>query len=98
LVIQQDIAELKFNPNLNAFDMKLAEPESAGGSLTDIKVIQYMISALQGDPLRDTFWLHAQATSKWTKTRANQLRPLESISRSSGMPIVLEKRDIRQIM
>ena len=42
LVIQQDIAELKFNPNqdpsitLNEFDLKLAELESAGGSLTDV--------------------------------------------------------------
>jgi len=73
LVIQQDIAELKFNPNhdpsitLNQLDIKLAELESAGGSLTESQVVHYMISALQGDPLRDTFWFTCAGHLKMDK-------------------------------
>jgi hypothetical protein len=72
-IILAEIREMKFHPSkdpsvlLNEIDIKLAQLESAGGTITDLQVVQYMHDGLSGDPLRDSFWFNCKGAMNMAK-------------------------------
>jgi len=52
---------------LNEIDIRLSELESAGGSISDSQMVQYIHDALSGDPLRDSFWFNCKGAMNMAK-------------------------------
>jgi len=83
-VILNKLRDIRFHPSkdpsieLNEIDMRLAELESAGGSITDAQMVQYIHDGLSGDALRDNFWFNCkghmsmQKLSSYTVETAGQ--------------------------
>jgi hypothetical protein len=67
------LREIKFHPSkdpsitLNEIDIRLAELEYAGGTITDAQMVQYMHDGLSGDPLRDAFWFNCRGAMNIAK-------------------------------
>jgi Reverse transcriptase (RNA-dependent DNA polymerase) len=61
-IIKKELRSIKFNPSkdpgimLDFIDQKTIELTSAGGSITDAELVQYIHDGLSGDHERDTFW------------------------------------------
>ena len=65
-IILSQLRDVKFHPSknpsiiLNDIDIKLAELESTGGTITDSQMVQYIHDGLSGDHLRDSFWFNCK--------------------------------------
>ena len=72
-VILNELREIKFHPSkdpsivLNEIDIKLAQLESAGGTISTLQMVQYMHDGLSGDPLRDSFWFNCKGAMNMAK-------------------------------
>lgn len=72
-VILTQLREVKFHPSkdpsivLNEIDIRLSELESAGGTISDSQMVQYIHDALSGDPLRDSFWFNCKGAMNMAK-------------------------------
>ena len=72
-IILTQLREIRFHPSkdpsilLNEIDKKLAELISAGGSITDAQMVQYIHDGLSGDPLRDSFWFNCKGAMNMAK-------------------------------
>ena len=72
-LILNKLREIRFHPSkdpsivLNDVDLRLAELESARGSIDDAQVVQYVHDALSGDTLRDNFWFNCRGAMSMKK-------------------------------
>ena len=72
-IILNKLRNIRFHPSkdpsieLNEMDIRLAELESAGGSVTDAQMVQYLHDGLSGDQLRDTFWFNCKGEMSMKK-------------------------------
>jgi hypothetical protein len=71
-VILSQLRDIKFHPSkdpsivLNEIDIKLAELESTGGTISDSQMVQYIHDGLSGDHLRDAFWFNCKGAMNIT--------------------------------
>ena len=72
-IILNKLRDIRFHPSkdpsvvLNEIDLRLAELESAGGSITDAQMVQYIHDGLSGDALRDNFWFNCKGAMSMKK-------------------------------
>jgi hypothetical protein len=83
-IILNQLRDIRFHPSkdpaivLNEIDIRLAELNSSGGTITDDQVVQYIHDGLSGDSLRDNFWYNCKGNmsmvglSKYTVETAGQ--------------------------
>jgi len=71
-VILTQLRDIRFHPSkdpstvLNDIDIKLAELESTGGTISDSQMVQYIHDGLSGDHLRDAFWFNCKGAMNIT--------------------------------
>ena len=72
-IILNQLRDINFHPSkdpaivLNEIDLRLAELVSAGGSITDGQMVQYIHDGLSGDSLRDNFWFNCRGAMNMKK-------------------------------
>jgi hypothetical protein len=65
-VIEAKLRNISFNPDqnpsimLNQIDIWTAELESAGGAITDGRLVQLLVDGLTGNPFKDNFWFNCR--------------------------------------
>jgi len=71
-VILTQLRDIRFHPSkdpstvLNDIDIKFAELESTGSTISDSQMIQYIHDGLSGDHLRDAFWFNCKGAMNIT--------------------------------